>query len=104
MAGDESHYDEMVYNQEAVDHMHAFEQVVESAHMPEQTRRKIFSILNAIEYQVEEGTFPHSVVGSLRDAILHWTETLDERTRNIVNGSLELCVEEVLRTKQLPNQ
>ena len=89
----------MEYNQEACDSIRRFESIVESVQIPSEVSRKLLSILEAIEYQVEEGKFPEAVVIKLKEAILQWTSSLPAETRQILDTALELCIARVLRTK-----
>ena len=85
----------MDYNEHLVRHIQRFERSVERTRLPDEVARKLLSVLGCLEYQVELGHCPESVVRSLHAGMRAWLEAEGESKG--LAAKLDECVASVLR-------
>jgi hypothetical protein len=82
------------YHEHLVKRIDPFKRSVERSELPGEVMRKLLSILDCLEYQIELGTCPASVIRSLQAAMCAWLEEAGDQAP--LEGKLDACIEAIL--------
>jgi hypothetical protein len=88
----------MKYNQAGVTAIVELQSTLESASMNFEMLRKILSILDSVEYQIEEGVCPAGVLAALQNAVTSWLKRLPEPMCQDLQHKVNDCFRTVAET------
>jgi hypothetical protein len=85
----------MDYNEHLVRHVDRFGRSVKKGLPPGEAMQKLLSVLDCLEYQVEQGRCPVPVIRSLQAAMRTWIAAAGDRAG--LDGELDRCVEAIVK-------
>ncbi len=84
----------MDYNEHLVRRIERFEDSVKRRRLPGEAAQKLLSILGCLEYQIEQGECPASVIRALQAAMRSWIGAAGDQTGLV--RELDECVDGIL--------